>query len=457
MVDIKEIAKSFVGRRAARFIGSRLPYRLAVLDRHFFAWLELLHAMERMSREEIVDYQTKTFLHILKRAYYETDFYREKYDKAGLDISKIKGLDDLGAIPLLTKAELRQHGARLVVKGKSPTRLARAATGGSTGTPLQLSVPRYAISRDWASICYQWARAGYRPGDGRVEFRGAVPGGNVLEALGPERVIRVNTSRINEVTLPRILAVIRASGYRYYHGYPSAVSEWCRLLRVAGERPDPPFAIFMASEMVYPHQLEQMRQVFPESYLFAHYGLAERVALGAWWGEGQRYHFLPAYGVVEAEESTGRLIGTSLLQDEVPLIRYLTDDATAALVGGRPDSPPYLFPVAEGIDGRLADYTYRVDGTLVAPALVTYPFMSGSTIAACKLVQRERSTIELLVEANPDARGLAAEIERAITNLKALYGEDMRFETTMVDSLERSASGKFRWIECHIDDGRDDA
>jgi hypothetical protein len=72
-------------------------------------------------------------------------------------------------------------------------------------------------------------------------------------------------------------------------------------------------------------------------------------------------------------------------------------------------------------------------------------------------VQRERSTIELLVEANPDARGLAAEIERAITNLKALYGEDMRFETTMVDSLERSASGKFRWIECYIDDGRDDA
>jgi len=151
------------------------------------------------------------------------------------------------------------------------------------------------------------------------------------------------------------------------------------------------------------------------------------------------------------------LIGTSLLQGEVPLIRYRTDDAASALVDGRPDSPLYLFPIAEGIDGRLDDYTYRVDGTLVAPGLVTYPFKSGSAIAACKLVQRERSAIELLVEANPGAMGLAAEIEEAITQLKAFYGEDMRFEATTVGSLERSASGKFRWIECHIDDGRDDA
>jgi phenylacetate-coenzyme A ligase PaaK-like adenylate-forming protein len=202
--------------------------------------------------------------------------------------------------------------------------------------------------------------------------------------------------------------------------------------------------------MVQEWQLELIRQVFPESRIFAHYGVAEGVMLGGWWEEVEKYHFMPIYGVVERNPENGALIGSSLIHDALMLIRYQTSDVVSWLSSPAANGPAHLFPVAEALEGRLEDYTYNVRGEAISPALVTFPFKDLTTITGCKIIQWEERRIEILVETGRSRSEIAPEMDVAINGLRVLYGDEMQFDITIVERFEVSRSGKFKWIDCRI-------
>ena len=130
-------------------------------------WERTAETMDPVEREELVLGKLKAQL---AYCYAKSDFYKEKWDTAGVDPNRISSLDDLGRLPLLRKQELRSEqadhppfGRYLCVPRGSVLRI--HGTSGTTGRPTAFGVSR----GDWRRIACTHARimwaAGIRPTD----------------------------------------------------------------------------------------------------------------------------------------------------------------------------------------------------------------------------------------------------------------------------------------------------
>lgn len=438
-------------RATALRVYGRLPYRWRALGGPFRAWAARLEAWEELSEDTARRMRFEEFQRCVTRAYASTEFYKEYYDRAGFHPGHLKGPEDVELVPCISREDVRSHGARMVVRGANLARLTRLTTSGTTGSPLSIFTDWRGIQREWASIVHQWRRVGYAPGDGRVEFRGVIASGAPYVSIPEENVLRVNVHAMSERNLPDIAKAIARSGYAFFHGYPSAIERFAQLIE---RRPDvslgSPRALLLSSEAVYDRQLAQMERVFPESKLLAHYGQAERVALGAWMPWRRAYYCLPAHGYVERDVDSHQIVATGFGNEVMPLIRYRLTDIADGYSDAPDEAAPCLFPIVERIAGRLEDYLYRPDGHFVAPATVTFPFKEGRTFSACRLVQHERDLLEVILEAVATEREVREEFETIRQRLAIVFGAAMRFELTVVNEISRDPSGKFRWIENRV-------
>jgi phenylacetate-CoA ligase len=65
--------------------------------------------METMDREELEALQLFELKLQLRRCHRDSEFYREKFKKAGIKPDHIRSLDDMVHVPFVTKAELREE------------------------------------------------------------------------------------------------------------------------------------------------------------------------------------------------------------------------------------------------------------------------------------------------------------------------------------------------------------
>lgn len=447
--NIKRIIKKnkSVDKLARKFVGL-LPQSWWRLRGEFTRFFELLGELERQPYEQVRAYQLQQLKKLVNSAYENSDFYRKKFDRAGFNPSDLQSLEDLTKIPILTKEEIRANAASMIANGKSPEKLLKAKTSGTTGHSLSVYIDEDVIAREWASITYQWSRIGYQPGEGRIELRGLVPDGKDFMVVPELNVLRINVITISEANLDRILERMRQSGFRFLQGYPSALVKFAKLMKNRNDLPNLK-GIFMGSEMIYDWQVDLVASVF-KCPIMAHYGQAEGVALAGWKGD-RKYRFIPAYGIVERDLTNNGLIATSLINDVTPLIRYRLTDGVEDFAE-RNTGTETLFPVVEKIKGRMEDETFDDQGRRIPCAVVAFPFQELRVIDKVKLIQYSIGNVDLLVNSkrSPDDAGLNKEIERLIGLLKSLYGEKTIFTIRHVDDIPEDANGKYRWVECRI-------
>jgi phenylacetate-CoA ligase len=97
--------------------------------------------IETMSRDELEALQLKRLKSQIKRCFEDSAFYREKYEKVGLEPEDIRSLEDIHKIPPVTKDELRDEqfnhppfGRYLVAQNDRIREL--HPSSGTTGTPV---------------------------------------------------------------------------------------------------------------------------------------------------------------------------------------------------------------------------------------------------------------------------------------------------------------------------------
>jgi len=111
----------------------------------------------------------------VRRVYDKSDYYRRRFDQAGIAPEEINTLDDLEKLPFITTQELRDSQQESMARDRHPFGLhnitARGeirlvcATSGTTGFPTfgGLTKADLAVSYELAARCLWWA--GIRPGD----------------------------------------------------------------------------------------------------------------------------------------------------------------------------------------------------------------------------------------------------------------------------------------------------
>ncbi|MDC0709443.1 AMP-binding protein [Stigmatella sp. ncwal1] len=94
---------------------------------------------DHMPAEKLARYQLESLKAIVKRAYEQSPFYRNKMDGAGINPSGIEQLTDLGKLPFLTKDELRGKPWILLTCDKKDIVLVQVSTGTTGGEEIYMA------------------------------------------------------------------------------------------------------------------------------------------------------------------------------------------------------------------------------------------------------------------------------------------------------------------------------
>jgi len=433
----------------ARKLYSFIPYDKRRVDKYFLEFSKVLKENEKKTLFDVKIYQFKKLKDIVNIAYYHTCFYKEKYDKVKFHPNDLNSLDDISKIPLLTKDEVRHNSKKMIDNRIDKKTLFKGFTSGTTGKALELYQDKKTMSREWASICYQWERVGYKIGDGRIELRGFIEDERDYIYFPDERILRINIIKMNDKNINNIIKKINQVNFEFIHGYPSAIYKFAKLIEEKKIVYNPR-AIMMASEVLYDWQMEVIDEVF-DCKKIIHYGQAEKVSLGAWTDE-RNYSFIPSYGILEYEKDSKELIATGFINEAMPLIRYQLTDTVENFLDKPIENTNILYPVIDNIEGREEDYTYDDENNLIPPAVVTFPFKQLKFIDAAKIIQHGINDFELIFETIYDKNDikLQQEILDLVSNFKKLYGNKAKFKITITNKIPLGANGKFRWIECRI-------
>lgn len=325
---------------------------------------------------------------------------------------------------------------------------AHAATGGSTGIPLQLVRSLQSLTMEQAMIDHLAAKAGVDLPQSKVAvLRGdgiKDPNDNrppFWRRAGPRRLV-FSSNHLNAANFGSFERALLEYRPDVLLAYPSSLE----LLADLAEERDSPIRldlVITSSEMLRTGLRDRVRRCLGAA-LVDYYGMAERVC-AAYSLEDGDYRFVFPYGFTELIETPAagryRIIGTSLWNKLQPLRRYDTEDIAILPEAA---SPAELERIAlgmepfSGIDGRATDYFLLADGTRIYTLdQVPYGVHGAATV---QLVQESLDTAMLVVVPNGKFSQHTLDVLRHNFYLKAPRSINLRLEVR--DSPYRLANGK---------------
>jgi phenylacetate-CoA ligase len=242
---------------------------------------------------------------------------------------------EIGFWPLLEKSRVQPHPESFCNIGKAIS--IAATTGGTSGAPLRLWRSMRAIAFEQASIDHMMRKLGAEPRDTRCAVlrtesikdpNDFTPPYWIMAGAG-QRIV-FSSGHLNTSTLDAYAEAFATFQPEVLLSYPTSLEALCVLLERAGRTLRIPHAL-CSSEVLHERVWDLAAQRLGCS-LLDYYGQAERVAF-AYATQRAGYRFLPGYAYVEFhpvshddEETTYEIVGTSLWNLAMPLIRYRTGD-----------------------------------------------------------------------------------------------------------------------------------
>jgi phenylacetate-coenzyme A ligase PaaK-like adenylate-forming protein len=397
---------------------------------------------ETASADELRRYQERRLRLLVRWAATRAPRYRRILAEAGVDPQEVRGLEDLGRLPLLERRHLLEEAEGFLAV---PRRAAwNVTSSGTTGQPVTCYRTPGSVVFELAAKERQWGWFGVPPGARRVVIRGRVAAdrGPVAVRQTGANELHLSSAHLEARRLPEIREALEGFGPAMIEGWPSSLALLAGLLRDAGcalaVR-----AVGVSSEVLTPAQAALLSEVF-RAPVVEHYGQRERVAM-AGTCEAGGYHVFSDYGIVELLPVPGaherwEIVGTALHNWGFPLLRYRTGDH----VGPAPEGPcpcGRAFPLIGSVQGRSEDAVRAADGRLVPlPHRVLNDLLG---VREAQLVQRRPGEFELRMVPGPgfDADELD---RRARRNLERVVGPGQRLTTAVVERIPRQPSGKLR-------------
>ena len=379
--------------------------------------------------------RNERFQKLISRAYQKSSFYRNLYDQAGVNLRQVQTVDDIGKLPIITKADLRDHVDEMFVGWRFNQ--VKAYTSGTSGSPLQVYRDYPSMVEEWA---YQWRQRinfGHRPGMKTVVLRGDLRR-DQLEQYDPfTQSLYLSSYHLREERAAWYLDKIRAFAPQAIYAYPSSAESLANLFQSLNKTVAIPL-IFTSSETLYDHQRTKIEETFCGK-VADWYGNAERnVALeqspDGWYDE------LPLYSINEYHDRY--TVGTSLINFSLPLIRYRVDDIIDLDEANRPK--PVGHRRVRAIQGRNDDVLMLPDGSRVS--MIWGAFDRVPFLCRAQIIQEKIETFHLNLVVCPE---FDSQHEAFLRRKLAEYvGPQAHYTLCFVaeDQIIKARSGKYKLI-----------
>jgi phenylacetate-CoA ligase len=410
-------------------------------------------------------YQDERLRSIVRHAHAHVPYYRELFDHHGIDPARFAGVQDLHRIPVLTRETVKARIKDLISTAYPPSKRIEGHTSGTTGSPLTMFYSTDMMTMNYAVFDrqYRWAGMRMEAGGDRI----ATLRGNVVVPLqqdGPPfwrfnrhfNQMLLSSFHLKPANLPAYFDALRKFGPRVFDGYPSSLYVVAKSLLNRGEKL-PLHAVITSSETLYDFQREAIEAAF-QCRVFDYYAAAERVVFSVECDRHQGHHLCEEYGITEILDehsqavpagTEGFMVGTTLHNEAMPLIRYQMSDRgafkTHVCACGRP------LPLMEDVTTKAEDLLRLKDGRMIPPSVLTHPFKPLDCIEASQLIQTDLDRLLIRLVPRPEYSQQHADHLRR--ELKARLGADMQIDIELTNELPRTASGKFKWVISKVDLG----
>jgi len=418
--------------------------------------VESLARSERMSPDRLRALQDERLREVVSAAYAQSPYYREIFRAAGLEAGDIHGVDDLTRIPLLDKTTVRERGDELVTNKRPSRGWLHGHTSGTTGTPLGLWYDRETCWQTNAVDRRQKTWAGMDAGDWLGVFLGRVTVPTqqhkppFWRTNHVHRQVWFSSFHMNDENLVYYVREIRRRGIRFLEGYPSTLFILADHVRRHGETL-PMASVLTSSETLHEVQRETIEAAF-QCRIFDFYGLAERIAFAGECECHDGLHLSEEYAFVEIVDdqgdrvpdgTAGYLVGTSLHNQAMPMIRYRTSDITA--IRPSPCACGRTLRRIDRIRTKAEDVVVTPDGRMISPSVLTHPFKPLRGIEKSQIVQTAPDRV--LVRIVPGESDLSPEERSRLESaLAERLGPMVDLEIETVREIPSDPSGKFRWV-----------
>lgn len=430
----------------------------------FKTWYASLQETERWPRERLEALQLERLRALLEHAYAHVPYYHRVFDERRLKPADITTLEDLRALPILTRDDVRRNIRDLVARDVPPDRLHYMMTGGTTGTPLGFYWERDVTFPHEEAFRYrQWRWAGYRFGDRIAYLRGyeirhRAPDGRPAfwDYIAAENALVLSIFGISERSLPLYARKLRAFRPRFIQGYPSALTLVARHLLAQRITDIRPRAIFTEFENLYPEQRAAIQEAFGCPVL-AGYGHTERAVDAVECLARDGYHISMEYGIVELTDARGQpvaagepgfITGTGLDTYCMPFIRYQTDDV--ARLTDRYCACGRHMPLLSDIVGRWQhELIVTRDDRYIPITSMNVHSDAFEAVEQYQFLQERKG--ELIVRLVRRPSYAEADTQKIIAALQAKFRGEMDIRVVFVPEIARTRLGKFRLLDQKLD------
>jgi phenylacetate-CoA ligase len=443
------LLNGYAVRRALHGLGRRGKIALA-----------RVRAAERWDTEAMRRFQDQRLRDIVGVAYHKSPYYRGLFDSLRLRPSDIRGVTDLPKVPLLTKATVRARSRELWTARRAGWGWRHGHTSGTTGSPLSVWYDRQTCVENNAQDRGQKLWGGRRDEDWIGVFLGRVivPPPQSAPPFWRTNVIQrevwFSSFHMSEATLGSYLAEIERRRLRFLEGYPSTLFILATYLKRSG-RTLPLTAVFTSSETLHPLQREVIEEAF-SCRLFDFYGLAERVIFASECEAHRGRHLAEDFGFTEIVDddghpvppgSWGYLVGTSLHNTAMPMLRYRTSDVSRILE--MPCACGRTSRVLDPVTTKAEDVIITPDGRLISPSILTHPFKPFDQIVKSQVIQEAPDRVLVKLVAGPGFTPVHR--QALVAGLEARLGAGVRVDVQEVDDIPPERSGKYRWVISRVE------
>jgi len=411
--------------------------------------------LEWTSPGEVWDRQKTRLNALLATAAQHVPYYRRLAAEARMP-TRVDRPEDLTAVPVLTKAIIRQEDEALLADNFPRNLMYRNATGGSTGEPLHFWSDHTAVLLSNAGEAWATTVAGLRPASAMAFLWGAGRFEPSTRQDLKESFLRFITNRLfidcfhmSEDDLRR--AHMRLSRFEpdALVGYSSALVELAAFLRREGLRPDyPRRAVLSAAETLD----EVSRQILEQTFgvqVYDRYGSREIGLIAMECDRHEGLHMDCENVFVElADDPDGsgmrRILVTKLNQFSMPFIRYdigdLAEGPLSVCSCGRG------YPVLKRIVGRVTEMI-RLPGGGCLPGELFPHLFKDCGIASYRVVQAADYSLDVALVRTPEQ---TPEQDAALRRIIAdRVGPTVPVQIRHVETIDRSATGKLLPVISH--------
>ena len=413
---------------------------------------------EHWSPEQWKRWQEDRLCFILQRAATKVPYYREEWAKRRRRGDRASW-DYLENWPVLGKEVLRDNPRAFVADDCDVRRMFYTHTSGTTGKSLDVW-----WSRDTMRNYYAMFEARTRRWYGVTRHdRWAILGGQLITPVRQSRPpFWVWNAALNQLYMsayhlapkfiPYYLDAVVRYRVKYLWGYSSALYALAQESLRLGRRDIRMSVTITNAEPVFEYQRQTIAEAF-QCPVRETYGMTELVAAASEC-EKSELHLWPEVGWVEVADADrsavpgnpGDLIATTLINADMPLIRYKVGDRGRLPVAGtRRCACGRTMPVLAAVEGRIDDTLYTQDGRRIGR--LDPIFKERLPIREAQIIQEALDRIRVRYVPAVDFTPQAG--RSVIERLQARRG-DVKVILEPVNEMPRGANGKFRAVICDL-------